>query len=273
MNEMDENGNSSRSIPVGDPSDWRLVMVISRHGMEAYLRNVENPMSEVETLFRLSWEGDDDNLLSRIENAVYDHPQLLDDFAADIAIETNRVLWAPEAVVDGDDDPGEMIFKEVFAADDDDIMRDYADGCVCLYTLAPGLQSFLQRTFPGARIRCHQSVLVRRLGERTADMPRVYIDVRRNEADYIVMDGRRLLLAVTHDWHDKEDIRYHLFNILEAYGLDPKAVHVSLSGEREIRNELVQGLRREVAYVMMTLVPGIAVKAGMSLTAAMLMRT
>ena len=50
-------------------------------------------------------------------------------------------------------------------------------------------------------------------------------------------------------------------------------MHVSLSGEREIRNELVQGLRQEVAYVMMTLVPGIAVKAGMSLTAAMLMRT
>ena len=47
---------------------------------------------------------------------------------------------------------------------------------------------------------------------------------------------------------------------------------MSLSGLRDEKSELLKSLRQDVAYVMMTMVPGIATKAGMSLTAALLMR-
>lgn len=268
---MEEN-NGYRAVRIGDPSDWRLVMVIGSTGVEAYLRNVENPMDEVETLFVEEWPSEDSGLLERIEGAVYDHPQLLDDFAADISVETPYALWAPEAVIDSDDDPGDRIFTTVYAARDEDIMRDYLEDKVCLYTLTPGLQGFLQRTFPGARIRCHQTVMVTRLEDRVVDMPRVYIDIRKGWADFVAFEGRKLLMSVTHEWREKEDIRYHLFNLLESYGLDPKEVHVSLSGLRDEKSELLKSLRQDVAYVMMTMVPGIATKAGMSLTAALLMR-
>lgn len=270
---MEDNSNGYRAIRIGDPSDWRLIMVVSQHGMEAYLRNVENPMDEVETLFRTEWEATGQELLDKVENAVYDHPQLLDDFSADIAIETAQSLWAPEEIVEGSDDPGDALFKEVFACRDEDVMRDYQDGRVCLYTLTPGLQSFLQRTFPGARIRSHQSVMVKRLGERSADMPRVYVNIRRGEVDMIAMDGRKLLMAVTHEWRTNDDIRYHLFNLMEVYGLKPNETLVSLSGIRDTKNELLQQLRDTVAFVMLTMVPGIAQKAGMSLTASLLMRS
>lgn len=270
--EMEES-NGYRAVRIGDPSDWRLVMVIGADGIEAYLRNVENPMDEVETLFSTEWPAEREGLLERIEGAVYDHPQLLDDFAADIAIKTPRALWAPEVVIDSDDDPGDSIFTTIYAANDEDIMRDYYEDKVCLYTLAPGLQSFLQRTFPGARVRCHQTILVTRLQDRMVDMPRVYIDIRRNWADFVAFDGKKLLMSVTHEWRETEDIRYHLFNLLESYGLDPKGVHISLSGLRDEKTTLLKSLREDVAYVMMTLVPGIATKAGMSLTAALLMRS
>lgn len=268
-----EYNNGYRAVRIGDPSDWRLVMVIGSAGVEAYLRNVENPMEEVETLFREEWPDDGENLLERVEGAVYDHPQLLDDFAADIAINTPYALWAPETVIDGDDDPGDKIFTTVYAANEEDIMRDYLEDKVCLYTLTPGLQAFLQRTFPGARIRSHQTVLVARMKDKIVDMPRVYIDVRKGWADFVAFDGKKLLMSVTHEWREKEDIRYHLFNLLESYELDPKNVHVSLSGLREEKTELLKSLRQDVAYVMMTMVPGIATKAGMSLTAALLMRS
>lgn len=270
---MEESNKGYRAIRIGDPSDWRLVMVITPGGMEAYLRNVENPMEEVEVLFRTEWEGSESGLLQRVEDVVYDHPQLLDDFSTDIAIVTPRALWAPECIVDDDEDPGSEIFNSVYEAPEEDIMRDYVNDKVCLYTLAPGLQSFLQRTFPGARMMCHQTVLVKRFLERGADMPRIYIDIRHGEADFVALDGKRLLMSVTHQWHDIEDIRYHLFNLLDVYGLDPKGVHVSLSGLREEKNVLIKKLRDDVAYVMMTMMPGIAVKAGMSLVASMLMRS
>ena len=247
-------------------------MVISAKGIEAYLRNVENPMEEVQTLFRTEWNSEDADLLEKIENAIYDHPQLLDDFATDIAIETSKALWAPEPVIEGEDDPACKIFTTVFAANEEDIMRDYLDGKVCLYTLVPGLQAFLQRTFAGARVRCHQSVLVKRFENRQADMPRIYVDLRKGEADFIAFDGKRLLMAVTHEWHAVEDVRYHIFNLLDIYGLNPAETQVSVSGLREPKGELIQSLREEVAYVMMTMVPGIASKTGMSLAASLLMR-
>lgn len=99
-NEMEETNSGYRAIRIGDPSDWRLVMVIGAGGIETYLRNVENPMDEVEILFREEWDGDTSTLLERVESAVYDHPQLLDDFAADIAIETPKALWIPEKIVE-----------------------------------------------------------------------------------------------------------------------------------------------------------------------------
>lgn len=264
-----------RAVRIGDPSDWRLVLVLSERGMEAYLRNIENPMEDVETLLREEWDLRDRALLDRVESTVYDHPQMLDDFATDIAIVTDRAMWVPESVVESQDDPSTRIFRTVYESREEDIMQDFTDGKVCLYTLAPGLQSFLQRTFPGARIRCHQTVMVKRFSERSADLPRVYIDMRKTEADFVMFDGKKLLMAVTHEWNALTDIRYHLLNLLDVYDIDPKGVHVSVSGSAEIREqraELMQMLREDVAYVMVTMVPGIATKAGMSLPAALLMR-
>ena len=57
------------------------------------------------------------------------------------------------------------------------------------------------------------------------------------------------------------------------YDIDPKGVHVSLSGMRDEKNALMQALRGDVAYVMKTLVPGIVFKTGMSLVASLLMRS
>lgn len=270
---MESGEQTYRAIRIGDPSDWRLVMVLSERGIEAYLRNVENPMDGVSTLIREEWSYNGEPLLERIENSIYDHPQLLDDFSADIAIVTSRALWAPESVIEADSDPACKIYNSVYAAEEEDIMRDYQDGRVCLYSLTPGIKAFLQRTFAGARIRCHQTVLVKRLGDRGADLPVVYINIRKEEADFVAIDGKRLLMAVTYDWKHIDDIRYRLFNLLDVYGIDPAAMQVSLSGLKDEKSRLLNGLRDRVAYVMMTMVPGIAAKAGMSLTAALLMRS
>ena len=129
---MEETNSGYRAIRIGDPSDWRLVMVIGAGGIETYLRNVENPMDEVEILFREEWDGDTSTLLERVESAVYDHPQLLDDFAADIAIETPKALWIPEKIVekgeesDSDEETPtvEKIYNAVNEAVEEDIMQD-----------------------------------------------------------------------------------------------------------------------------------------------------
>ena len=53
--------------------------------------------------------------------------------------------------------------------------------------------------------------------------------------DFVVLDDRRMLLASTQRWHDRMDIAYHVFNMMDVYGLNPANTQVSLSGEREIK--------------------------------------
>lgn len=257
-----------RGVRIDDTAEWRLVVYISESGMSAYLKSVENPLEPVSTLFETTWERDGSRLLDNIEKGVYDHPQLLDDFSTEIVICTPHALWVP-ADVAADPEEGAALYNKVYNAEDEDIFSDTLDGMVCLYTLVPGLRSFLLRTLSGARISCQQTVLLRRFMSRGADMPRVYIDIREGEADFTVLDDRRLLLSATHFWNDPMDIAYHLFNIMDVYGLDKGNTQVSISGERDTKAFLVKELRKHVSYVMLTMMPSAVSKAEMPLAAAM----
>lgn len=269
---MNESSNTYQAVRIGDIADWRLICVISAAGMSAYLRNV-NPTQEIVTVFDEKWNVAPESLLRQIESTVYDHPQVLDDFTADIVVEAPHSLWVPTGLVADDEDEAVRLYTQVYAADEQDIMADEAADATCLYTLVPRLNAFLQRTFPVARVHSHLGVLVTRFRERSSDMPRVYIDIRDGEADYVAFDCRNLLMAATHRWNAPTDLQYHLFNILDVYRLDPAEVQVSLSGPREVKNHLMQELRKTLRYVMLTMVPSVGVKAGMPLSGALMMRS
>ena len=257
---------------IEDTADWRLIIYISRTGMSAYLKNEEDPMDPLVTIFSDSWARADETLLRRIETAVYDHPQLLDDFSTEIVINTERALWIPRAVADSASDEEEGDYKDeadlynmVYKAQEDDIFTDEWGDALCLYTLVPGLHSFIRRTLPGARTWCQQTLAVKRFSEQTSDMPRLYVDIRDNEADYYAFDGRKLLLATTHPWRDKMDIAYQLFNIADVWHLDTANTQVMLSGTRDVRTELTGILREHLQYVMLTMLPSSIAKSELTL--------
>lgn len=269
---MNESSNTYQAVRIGDIADWRLICVIASSGMSAYLRHV-NPTQEIVTVFDEKWNVAPESLLRQIESTVYDHPQVLDDFTADIVIEAPHSLWVPTELVADDDDEAARLYTQVYAADEQDIMADEAAEATCLYSLVPRLNAFLQRTFPGARLHSHLGVLVTRFRERSSDMPRVYIDIRDGgEADYVAFDRRNLLMAATHRWSAPADLQYHLYNILDVYGLDPAEVQVSLSGLRDVKSDLMRELRKTLSYVMLTMVPSVGTKAGMPLAGALMMR-
>ena len=269
---MNETGSTYTAVRIGDVSDWRLIAVISETGMTAYLKNIENPADEIVTLFEESWERDSSNLLERVENAVYDHPQVLDDFSADIALVAPAAVWVPAEYGD-DEEKCCDIYSAIYSAEAQDVMFEESAGALCLYSLAPGVLPFLQRTFPGARCHSHLGVMAKRFSERGGDVPCLYVDIRDEEADFVLLDNRRLLLAATHTWKHPSDIEYKLYNILNVYGLDPREMQVSLSGLKEVRSELLTSLRRNIACVMLTMLPGIGVKSGMPLAGRLLVRS
>lgn len=261
---MEETLTTYKGVRIDDTAEWRLVVYVSERGMSAYLKNVENPLEEVVILFEESWEREETSLLRRIETAVYDHPQLMDDFSTEIVICSSRAMWVPAS----DEDSDTELYNRVYRAEDGDVMSDTMDGMRCLYTLTPGLQAFLRRTLSGAKVSCHLSVLVRRFASRGADMPRIYADIRDGEVDFVVLDDRRMLLSCTQQWHDRMDIAYHIFNLMDVYGLDPQNTQVSLSGMKTEKQELLKTLREHIAYVMLTMMPSAVSKTEMPLPAA-----
>lgn len=260
-----------QAVRIGDIADWRLISVISGRGMSAYLKHTD-PTQEIVTLFEETWNPDQDALLEKIENAVYDHPQVLDDFTADIIVVAPKSIWVPSVLINEDEEIAQDQYTRIYPALRSDVMSEDIDEATCLYTLVPGLNGFLQRTFPGARIHSHLAVMARRFRERSADMPRIYADINEGRVDFIAFDRRNLLMAASHHWNELTDIEYHLFNIMNVYSLNPSEVQVSLSGPREIKSRLMQELRKHIEFVMFTMMPGLGAKAGMPLPAALMIR-
>jgi hypothetical protein len=269
---MNETAATYTAVRIGDTSDWKLIVVISETGMSAWLKNIVNPTEEVIELFVERWERNSDMLLSNIENAVYDHPQVLDDFSADIAIVAPRSVWVEPEYAEADDDETAELYNLLYNADEEDVMQEESADALCLYTLVPGLKAFLQRSFPGARIHSHIAVLAKRFRERGSDMPCIFIDIRENEADFVVFDNRRFLFAATHTWQEVTDIEYHLYNLVAVLGIKLTDLQVSLSGLRDVKSSLIAPLRERIPFVMHTMLPSMGAKSDMPLVAMLLTR-
>lgn len=256
MNQYDNSDRDNASIRVADTAEWRMSAYISPTGITACLKNIENPMVPLKRLVSKEWDANSETLLRNIENTVYDHPEMLDDFSTDIVIETPRTLWVPESSLDYEG-AEHSIYTSIYPAEPEDIMKDEVDDMVCLYSLVAGLQPFLLRTFPGARMMSHLYMPMQKFRSRTGDMPRMYVDIRSREADFYLFDGRQLLLCATHAWTSESDIVYHVCNILDIYGIDLKKVEVSLSGLRDVKKSVMLSLRKFISYVMLTMLPKI----------------
>lgn len=257
------------AVRTGDTADWRLICEISAGRMSAFLKH-SDPTRAIETLFDTRWSQSED-VLQKIEETVYDHPQVLDDFTADIAIIAPKSLWVPSHLVEEDEEEAVRLYNQIYTATEEDLMHERVGDATCLYCLVPGLKAFLQRTFPGSRVHSHLAVMTARFRERTADMPRIYAEIRKGEVDIIAFERKNLLVSATHQWRDPADIQYHLFNVMNVYELDPANVQLSLSGLREVKTELIGELRKTVSYVMLTMMPTLT-NASLPTAAALLTR-
>lgn len=282
MNETDSNQQPAtyQAVRIGDIADWHLLAGISADSMTAWLKH-SDPSHPVVRLLSCKWNVKDENLLDRIESAVYDNPQILDDFSADIVVVTPRTLLVPSELVADDDDEAARLYNRVYSAADPDVMISGAGEAMALFSLTPGLKGFLQRTFPGARVHSHLGLMAERLRDRSSDMTRLYLDIRHDngdenrnegEADFVAFHRRDVIMAATHRWSHPDDIKYHLFNIMRVFGLDPATTQVSVSGSAAFKSALVHDLRQDIAYVVMTMMPNMAVKAGMPLHLSLLLR-
>ncbi len=212
-----------------DTGQWRLIVNIYTTGMTALLENTLHTDVEPQQLFSTRWEYDPDSLLHNIENAVYDNPRMLDDFSARIILFDRRTLFIPTRVMEEEEGMEEEIYTSLYKADEADVICETDGDLTAASSMTPGLKGFLCRTFPGARISTNLMALVSSLRKENAEgglkMQVVEREAAR-EADFILLDGKSLLSASTRPVSGKDDVIYHVYNIINAYGLDPEDVAI-----------------------------------------------
>lgn len=209
-----------------DTGQWRLIVEIHLSEMKALLENTLHTDIGAQQLFSVRWEADRDTLLRHIENAVYDNPRVLDDFSARIILFDRHTLFVPTSVVADAEGMEEEIYTSLYPETDPaDIMMETDADVTALYAMAPGLKGFLNRTFPGARVVSNLMEGVMR-GRRKGRGLRMTVTEREREADFILLDGDSLISASTHSVTCDDDVIYHAYNIMQAYGYEPDAVSV-----------------------------------------------
>ncbi len=232
----EENNNISTRADYIDNGQWHLAVDISQHGVSAWLVPDASIGRTPKVLVNESWNPSEEGLLQRIEDAVYDNPTILDDYSADIIIESERQLWLPAGLYPTDEDCAD-IYTKIYGGEEFDVLINESGNEKNAFTLIPGLKSFMQRSFPGARIWSQQTLL-KEAGMQPHDAHKCLIDVRRNFADFVLLHRGDLLCASSHPWKTENDIAYMLMNILQTYEADPKDTEVIFSGIREVRKNI-----------------------------------
>ena len=219
-----------------DTGQWHLAVDISRHGFGAWLLPDESLGASPRLISRIDWQPSEEGLLERIEDAVYDNPTVLDDYSADIIVESGRQLWLPASLYPTDDDCADA-YISVYGGDILDVMVNEMGNEKCAFTLTPGLKSFMQRSFPGARIWSQQALL-KGASSQPHESFKCLLDIKQSSFDFILFDRGELLSASTHLWKTDADIAYILLNVLKTYDVPSIQTEIVFSGIRDVRKAL-----------------------------------
>ena len=223
-----------------DTGQWRLIVNIHQEGMDAWLKNTLRADVDPQLLFKTEWSKNEEELLHNIENAVFDHPRVLEDFAAQIILFDNKTLFIPRVVADENDGGEEELYTEVYSGDPSNVMSERDGSVVSAFRMVSGLKSFLYRTFPGAKITSNLTERVRELRKKGRGI-RTVAEVREKESDIMLFRDDELISASTRDRTTPEDIVYYIFNLFDIYNIDPRTAEVKIKGvvlPEEIKNFL-----------------------------------
>lgn len=231
---------------LADTGRWRLIIYIHPDGISAYLLSVADLEIPAGRLFDISWDHDRATLLANIENAVYDNPRVLEDYSADIIIQTDKVIWTP---LSDDYSDAEDIFASLFHTDTGDIFIHESDSLAALFTIAPGLKGFLDRTFSGTRISSHLSLLAAACRPESDAGISLFADCRKDKADVFLFSGDKLLCGASHDISSPSDAAYIFFSLADVYEIKPSDIHLRVNAsddDMKIISNLTSGRMADV---------------------------
>ncbi len=234
-----------------DTRQYDLLLLISGTGIDAFFKEI-GVVRAPELGPSDHRDADPEHTLKLIEDTIYDHPMLLEEYRLSLLIHTPQVLYFPSGV------PTELIeecMKRVYDADHSEFFTEQQGQEICAFYICKGLKDFLQRTFPAVEIRHHLSPLKQQFCTASSSRTRVYADYDSKMLSLLAFDGTRFLHGSTHPVSSAADAAYFVFALWQRLGLTADSGELNVSGPKEARQEFMTLLRRHLNYVMLTLLP------------------
>ena len=228
-----------------DSSDsglWKMLISISDDEMIVIMKPTEEGLGKSQLMFRKPLTGSDSDKLQQIENSIYEHPRMMEDYATEVILTTGKAVWVPTDYVE-DEEKEEKYLCAVYRADPADITSNSNEEESCIFSFLPGLLSFLNRTLPGCRVYSHQFLLNRELHGKNSGAPRVYVVIRRGRFDLIAYREGQLVSVSTHEWRAETDMAYYVYLLADAYDIDMEKMEVIVAGLKEEKKELEKILK------------------------------
>lgn len=237
-----------------DPRRYNLILCLGAGRLEGwfvpYGRKDEAPVQGISTI----WTPEPDSTLTQIENAVYDNPALLEDYDVKLLVDTPRQLIFPPL---SSEELAATAMKRFYEAEPNDIFTGSLGGGLIAFSLCSGLKHFLSRTFAGV-IPSHRLEPLCRWFAKDNSTPgrvRVYADLDNPWMHLLAFDADRLLHASTHQVTTVGDAAYFIFALWKQLGFGMDDGQLNISGDKNMRRELMPLLRRHLNYVGLSLLP------------------
>lgn len=205
--------------------------------------------------FNKRWHCEPVDALSRLEDEVYEHPELFEDVRMSLLLIPSLYTIAPESLVSSDGSSAiEKILDEFDLSENKECFCEKlgdTDNNLLLFSLPSGMRGFLQRCFPTDNVSSALLPYIKNyLPVASSDKgDRMWVDITETSADVVAFRNGRLLLANTWHWKSETDLAYYLLYAWTTLELDKEAGHLYVSGVNDIRQKVITLLRKYINYV------------------------
>ncbi len=254
-------GTLSRDL-ISEPQLWRLELRIGKDALHVVLFCTVEDNSLIYREISLDKAATD--RLKALEDAVYENPLLLADFAkVDCVVETDCFTIVPASI--NSDEVREKIMAKMFDGFDGEIVANDLPGqnATILLGLDAEMAGFLRRTFNNPRIYHHLAPLCRYFHSksRLGNTGKMYAYMRHDRMDLMAFGKDTLLLANTFIYRDPMDAVYYILSCRKMLGFG-SGDEMFLSGDNASREAIAPVLRKYIGCVMPVIFPSSMFKAG-----------
>lgn len=252
---------------IANTSACKLYVRVTNSAADVMIYNPTEDNSLVSKHIALE-NSDTEAYLRSLENAVYDNPLILSDFAkTSVLIETGEFLLIPDCVTDSD--LQEKLFTEAHPehnADTAELLTDHIPAlhATMLFAIDKKTVGFLRRAFVNPTFFHHQTPLLRYFADRRrhGNNAKMFVHLREKNMDVFVYGNDGLRMANTFDFNVIDDAMYYILAVRENLGMEQFTDELLISGDAALRRKILPELRRFISSVMPVIFPGVMFKAG-----------